>query len=91
MSWQRGPLAPGTFWYGAVVPTDHTGLGFFLASFHGDHCFALFPNLDGTVKRRRLEPHEVRWFNAALTPPPDQDPPVCFEGPPVPNGPAEGG
>ena len=67
MAWQKGPLPPGTYYWGGVVPFDHKGTGFYFAEFFGDHVVMNpFDAKDG----RRLEPHEVLWWNNALDLPP---------------------
>ncbi len=71
MSWKRGPLPAGTWNWGGVVPFDMKGTGFFFADFKGNHVEIL--KADGTI--RRLEPHEVIWYNNALDlPPPPERP-----------------
>jgi hypothetical protein len=66
MGWKKGPLPPDTWMWGAVVPTDHDGSGFFFADFHGN-AVTMSP---GTKYARTLKPEEVAWYNNALDLPP---------------------
>jgi hypothetical protein len=66
MGWRKGPLPPGTWDWGGVVPHgEDMGRGFYFADFHGDHVKLV---RDG----RRLEPHEIKWWNNALSLPPGE-------------------
>jgi len=70
--WKKGPLPPNTWHWGGVV-VHPGGSGFRFADFHGDHVLLT----DGT----RVEPHEVAFYNNALTYPiaivEDEDCPDC--------------
>ncbi len=66
MAWQKGPLPPDTWQWGAVVPADHAGTGFFFADFCGDHVRLL----DGTPGTRRLEADQVAWYDNSIGEPP---------------------
>jgi hypothetical protein len=63
MGWKQGPLPPGTFWWGGVVPVGEESGGFYFADFHGDHV-KICPG------DRVLKADEVAWFNNALDLPP---------------------
>lgn len=51
------------------MPADHEGDGFFFADFCGDHVRIM----DGSPRERQrvLRADEVRWWDNALTLPPD--------------------
>ena len=62
MPWQRGPLPPNTYQYGAVVTVDTVKQGGFLyADFRGDHVITTVGN-----GNKRIEPHEVLWFDNSI-------------------------
>jgi hypothetical protein len=65
MAWKKGPLPPDTYHWGGVVPFDLKSLGFYFADFFGDH--VMVEMRDG---KRRLEPHEVAWYDNSLELPP---------------------
>jgi hypothetical protein len=68
MAWEEGPLPAGTWNWGGVVPHDALAHGgFFFADFRGDHV-VMNP---GDAKERRLEPHEVKYYDNGLTVSPD--------------------
>jgi hypothetical protein len=61
--WQKGPLPPGTYHWGGVVPVGQESTGFYFADFCGDHV-KICPG-DSVLK-----PDEVAWFNNCLDLPP---------------------
>lgn len=64
MAWQKGPLPPKTYHWGAVVTKDMLGAGgggFVFADFRGDHVI-----LVGDVKDVRVEAADVAWFNNSI-------------------------
>lgn len=63
MSWKKGPMPAGTWNWGGVVPVGTGTYGFFFADFHGDHVI-LIPS------GKRVEPHEVAFYNNSLELPP---------------------
>jgi hypothetical protein len=69
MAWKRGPLPPGTYNWGGVVPAgEDTGYGFYFADFRGDHVVML----PGDPQERTLKPHEVAWYDNGLELPPPE-------------------
>lgn len=69
MAWKKGPLPEGTYQWGAVVPHDLEGPGFFFADFLGDAAGIWKP--DGT--RRTLEAWEVKYYDNSIEMPPQDD------------------
>jgi hypothetical protein len=70
VAWKRGPLPPGTYNWGGVVPAgENTGGGFYFADFCGDHVVC-GPGDAGPC--RRLEAHEVAWYDNGLELPPPE-------------------
>jgi hypothetical protein len=61
MSWKKGPLPKDTFNWGGVVPVGLDS-GFYFADFWGDHVIVV-------PTGKRLEPHEVAYYNNCLTEP----------------------
>jgi hypothetical protein len=61
--WRKGPLPPGTYNWGAVVPTDLQSEGFYFADFMGDHAI-LYPG------ERTVRADEVAFYDNGLTLPP---------------------
>lgn len=66
MAWQKGPLPPGTYWWGAVV-TENTKGGFLFADFQGDHV-QTFPS--DRPEGDRVEAADVLWFDNSINLPP---------------------
>lgn len=67
MAWQKGPLPPGTYNWGGVVPHgENMGMGFWFADFCGDHVKII----DGSNPPRELKAWEVAWWNNSLDLPP---------------------
>lgn len=66
--WKPGPLPPGTYNWGGVVPADLQGVGFFFADFCGDSVkiVAAGTPRDGEI----LKPDQVAFFNNSLDLPP---------------------
>lgn len=67
MAWKQGPLPPGTYYWGGVVPVgeEKSYGGFYFADFHGDH--VLLPMLtDEKGDQRRLEADQVAWYDNSL-------------------------
>jgi hypothetical protein len=72
MAWKRGPLPPGTYDWGGVVPVEldgkpFAGGGFFFADFCGDHVRMVTD--EGVTL---LKPHEVAWYDNGLGLPPPE-------------------
>jgi hypothetical protein len=61
--WKKGPMPKNTWNWGGVVPAGQGSYGFMFADFHGDHVI-LCPS------GKRLEPHEVAFYNNSLELPP---------------------
>jgi hypothetical protein len=73
MAWKKGPLPPGTYYWGGVVPVElggkpFAGGGFFFADFCGDHVVML----PGDPQEQTLKPHEVAWYDNGLGLPPPE-------------------
>lgn len=70
MAWQKGPLPPGTYNWGGVVPTSGAGDGFYFADFKGDHVEIV--DTDRTTPHAvwSLKPDEVAWFDNSIELPP---------------------
>lgn len=66
--WKRGPMPPGTYGWGAVVPTWSTSSdGFYFADFAGDRVDIIGYNGQAAT---RLKPDQVRFYNNDLRLPP---------------------
>lgn len=66
MAWKKGPLPPGTYGWGGVVPDDRPmGLGFFFADFRGDVAV-----MNEFGKEERIPAKNVKWYDNSLTLPP---------------------
>ncbi len=67
--WKKGPLPKDTYGWGGVVPFDFDGEGFFFADFAGDEVVVIgVKDEKGECgPERTLKPHEVKWFNNAIT------------------------
>jgi hypothetical protein len=70
MAWKRGPLPPGTYNWGGVVPAgEDTGYGFYFADFCGDHVECYLGDAD---PRHRFKAHEIAWYDNGLELPPPE-------------------
>ncbi len=69
MAWQKGPLPPGTWNWGGVIPVGDVSRwgGFYFADFHGDHV-TMNPGNKGF--ERVLKADDVAWFCNCLDLPP---------------------
>jgi hypothetical protein len=65
MAWKKGPLPKNTYGWGGVVPTDMTGVGFYMADFCGDKV-----KIVGNGDSRTLSADEVRYYDNSITLPP---------------------
>jgi hypothetical protein len=79
MAWNKGPLPPGTYLWGGVVPINHKGSGFFFADFRGDHVVV---NPGDPQYERKITAEEVRWWNNGLDLPPEKYGAIDPAGPP---------
>lgn len=62
MGWKKGPLPAGTWHWGGVQLHDTANPnGFYFADFNGDH--VRLPMLNN----KRIEAHEIKLYNNALT------------------------
>lgn len=69
--WKAGPMPPDTyFWGGVVLHGASPHAGFHLAEFCGDHVKLVSLDSD---ERRRVEGHEIAYYNNSLTWPIPQD------------------
>lgn len=64
MAWKQGPLPPGTYNWGGVVPVGEGGGGFYFADFCGDHV-KIVPG------DKVLQAHEVALYDNGLELPAD--------------------
>ena len=66
--WQKGPLPPGTYFWGGVVTKEHAGsTGFQFADFCGDHV-----KIQTFTGWERAEADQVVWYNNSLNLPPEE-------------------
>lgn len=71
MGWKQGPLPPGTWNWGGVVPRGEEPSGFYFADFCGDHVVVQDGGGPGTpIPHRVLKPEDVAWYNNSLDLPP---------------------
>ncbi|TXH17535.1 MAG: hypothetical protein E6R03_03715 [Hyphomicrobiaceae bacterium] len=66
--WKRGPLAPNTWYWGAVTLVGQKSGGFYFADFCGNYVII---DIDG--KKRRIEPADVGYYNNSLRAPKRSD------------------
>jgi hypothetical protein len=63
MAWHKGPLPPGTWMWGAIVPKGLEGEGFYFADFMGDHVIT-YPG------EKRVEAADVVYYTNDIEMPP---------------------
>lgn len=65
MSWQNGPLPDHTYGWGAVVPQDHEGPGFYFADFKGNKVTLI----SNKGVERTIKPYEVKFYDNSIESP----------------------
>jgi hypothetical protein len=77
MAWKKGPLPPGTYNWGGVVPVEgycsgpaKAAAGFYFADFRGDT--AVIPAAGPDAPEIILKAYEVAWYDNSLELPPPE-------------------
>ena len=71
MTWKKGPMPPGTYGFGGVVPIGGAGGGFYFADFQGDKVKAIgLKNVETGEEDAFLTGSQVAQYNNSLELPP---------------------